>query len=451
VLQDDPDMLYSDEVLVAEDGVSVQHFIFRPAFSPEYLRSHPYIVHLVGFKPGLLRQIGGFDESLRISQDYDLILRASERAGTITHIPEMLYRWRVHGSSAGHRMIDNVMATSRTILQRHLHRCGEAGEVQDGPSFNFFDVRYPLEPGTKLAIIIPTRNQGALVRTCVESIASTAGDIDYDIVVVDHASDDPDSLACFEALRARLTLLRYEGPFNFAAINNWAVSRLKGGYTHYLFCNNDIEAYQPGWLERMMGLLQQADVGIVGAKLYYPDRHTIQHAGVVVACCGVAENLGRFRDAGQAPLDTGYLGSLVTNREVSAVTAACLLIKRTVFEAIDGFDESIAVGYGDVDLCLRAGSLGHRVVFCGYAELMHHESYTRGRHPADPHPDDTNRFLSKWTGLFAAGDPYFSPNLSPHSPNWQVNENIAVRLDLRRRRFVRGQGVIRNGAERISA
>lgn len=450
ILQDDPDMLYSDEVLVGEDGVTVEHFIFRPAFSPEYLRSHPYIVHLVGFKPGLLSRIGGFDETLRISQDYDLILRASEQAGKITHIPEMLYRWRIHTRSAGHQMIGNVMATSRAILQQHLQRCGEAGEVQDGPSFNYFEVRYPLRPNSKVAIIIPTKNQGELVRTCVGSIRNTIGKVDYELVLVDHASDDPDSLACFEQMRNQLTLLRYQGVFNFAAINNWAVDQLKGEYTHYLFCNNDIEAIQPGWLERMMALGQQPDIGIVGAKLYYPDRHTIQHAGVVVACCGVAENLGRFRDTGQVPLDTGYLGSLVTNREVSAVTAACLLIKRSVFEELNGFDESIAVGYGDVDLCLRAGTLGLRVIYCAHAALIHHESYTRGRHLADPHPEDTNLFLSKWTGLFAAGDPYFSPNLSPHSPNWQVNEDLAVKLDVQRRQFVIGHGVNRDCRARIS-
>lgn len=437
VLEDDPDMLYSDEVLVAEDGKTVQHFIFRPAFSPEYLRSHPYIVHLVGFKPGLLRRIGGFDENLRISQDYDLILRASEQAKTITHIPEMLYRWRIHGNSAGHQMIGQVMQTSRAILQRHLQRCGEAGEVHDGPSFNYFDVRYPLAPGLKVAIVIPTKNHGDLVRACIESIERTAGDAVYEIVLIDHESDDPVSLAYFDSLGSRVTLLRYSGLFNFAALNNWAVAQLDGSHTHYLFCNNDIEAIAPGWLERMLELGQKPDVGIVGAKLYYPDRKTIQHAGVVVACCGVAENLGRFRVTSEIPLDLGYIGSLICNREVSAVTAACMLIRRGVFESIGGFDEAIAVGYGDVDLCLRVGKQGLRTLFCAHAELLHHESYTRGRSQEDAHPEDTERFLAKWRALFETGDPYFNPNLSTHSPNWQVADPLAFGLDLRRRIFKR--------------
>ncbi len=388
----------------------------------------------------MLKRIGGFDETLRIAQDYDLILRASEQAEKIVHIPEILYRWRIRGTSAGHEMNHQVMETSSAILRRHLQRCGETGEVSDGPSFNFFDVRYPLTPGLKVAILIPTKNHADLVRACIESIERTVGDIAYEVVLIDHESDDPDSLAYFESVRSRVTLLRYSGPFNFAAINNWAVAQLDGSHTHYLFCNNDIEAIEPGWLERMLELGQKPDVGIVGAKLYYPDRKTIQHAGVVVACCGVAENLGRFRQTGDAPVDLGYMGSLICNHEVSAVTAACMLIRRTVFEGIGGFDQAIAVGYGDVDLCLRAGKQGYRTLFCAHAILLHHESFTRGRSQEDPHPEDTERFLAKWHALFETGDPYFNPNLSPHSPNWQVTDPLAFELDIRRRIYEREPG-----------
>lgn len=214
VVEDAPEMLYSDEVLVGEDGTSVQHFIFRPTFSPEYLRSHPYIVHLVGFKTELLRRIGGFDESLAISQDYDLILRASEQASVITHIPEMLYRWRIHPGSAGHARMRQVMETSKGVLRRHLARCGEEGEVTDGASFNFFETRYPIASAIKVAIIIPTKNHGDLVRTCVESIESSVHNVPYDIYVVDHESDDPTALACFDDLGDRIKLMRYSGPFN---------------------------------------------------------------------------------------------------------------------------------------------------------------------------------------------------------------------------------------------
>jgi GT2 family glycosyltransferase len=334
-------------------------------------------------------------------------------------------------------MMHQVVETSSTILRRHVQRCGEDGVVGEGKSFNYFDVRYPLATGLKVAIIIPTRNHAELVGACIRSIERTVADVAHEIVLIDHESDDPDSLAYFDSLRSRVTLLRYSGAFNFAAINNWAVAQLDGSHTHYLFCNNDVEAIETGWLQRMLELGQKPDVGIVGAKLYYPDGKTIQHAGVVVACCGVAENLGRFRLTSDASLDLGYMGSLICNREVSAVTAACLLIRGSVFREIGGFDETIAVGYGDVDLCLRAAMQGYRTLFCAHAKLLHHESFTRGRHHEDPHPEDSARFLAKWRGLFATGDPYFNPNLSPHSPNWQVTDPLEFRLEIQRRVFRR--------------
>jgi GT2 family glycosyltransferase len=436
IVEDAPDMLYSDEWLVDAEATHVVHTAYRPTFSPEYLRSHPYIVHLLGFRTGFLRELGGFDETLRISQDYDLVLRASEKARTIVHVPEPLYLWRTHPNSAGHAMQDHVMATSRAILERHLARCGEAGRVEDGAAFNFFDVRYPLQPGLKVAILIPTRNHADLVRACLDSLAWTLREVAHDIVLIDHDSDDPVARAYFDSLAGRVRLLRHSGPFNFSAINNRAVAQLDAGYSHYLFLNNDIEAIEPGWLERMLELGQKADVGAVGAKLFYPDGRTIQHAGVAVPCCGVAENLGRFHVTQDGCRDEGYNGSLNCNREVSAVTAACLLIQARVFHEIGGFDESLAVGFGDVDLCLRIGRRGYRNLFCAHAVLLHHESKTRGRMQEDPHPEDTERFMAKWADLYTASDPYFNPNLSGETPDWQAIMPPALNLDLSRRVYL---------------
>jgi len=433
VQADDPDMLYSDEVLISGDGSTVMDYVFRPAFSPELLRSHPYIVHMVGFRTHLLREIGGFDETLGISQDYDLILRASEKAGCIVHIPEILYRWRIHGNSAGHQKMQQVMEVSKGVLTRHLERCHESGQVSDGPGFNFFDIRYPLDPQARVAIIIPTKNHGELVRQCIESIERTVREVAFDIVLIDHASDDPASLAYFETLKSRLRVLRYEGAFNFSAINNWAVSRLEREYSHYLFCNNDIEAIRPGWLERMMEPAQNPSVGIVGAKLFYPDCKTIQHAGVCVGAFGRAEHYGKFLRLPDDRLEPGYLGGLVINHEVSAVTAACLLISKKAFDEAQGFDEKIAVGFGDVDLCLKVGEKGYRVVFCPYAELVHHESYTRGTSSEDAHPEDTALYRDKWHALLNAGDFYFNPNLSLYSTTWDFNFPLVFKAQVQRR------------------
>ena len=435
ILDDDPDMIYSDEAHLSDDGQEVINHTHRPAFSPEYLRACPYIVHLVAFRTALLRQIGGADVSLPISQDYDLILRASEKARKIVHIPEILYLWRQRKLSSGHKRKSQVMQTSQAVLARHLERCGEPGVVRDGVQFNYFDVRYSLQSGLKVAMIIPTKNHGALVRQCIESIERTVKRVAYDIILVDHASDDAPSLAYFEQLKGRYQVLRYEGAFNFSAINNWAVSHLQGDFTHYLFCNNDIEAIEEGWLERMMELCQKPDVGIVGAKLLYPDRKMIQHAGVCVGMYGIAEHYGKFMDdvlpgGGVHP---GYHGTLIANHEMSAVTAACALMRKDAFERVGGYEEELAVGFGDVDLCLKTRAAGYRILFCARAVLVHHESYTRGKSRVDPHPEDSARFAKKWRATLDRCDPYYNPNLTLQSTRWEVEQPLRFRLDLDRR------------------
>lgn len=438
IAHDDPDMVYSDEVLVSPDGETVLQYFHRPAFSPEYLRSHPYIVHMVGFRTRLVRELGGFDEQLKISQDYDLILRASEQARTIVHLPEILYQWRTHTSSAGHEKINEVMAASTHVLQRHLQRCSVHGTVGPGASFNFFETRYPLAPGLRVAIIIPTKNHGDLVRQCIDSIHATTTGVDYDIVVIDHASDDPDTIAYLASVRPQVQVLRYEGPFNFSRINNWAVAQLNGSHSHYLFCNNDIEALEPGWLQRMLELAQQPDTGIVGAQLLYPDRSSIQHAGVCVGAFGIAEHYGKFLRLPPDRIDISFMGRLITTHEVSAVTAACLLMRRNAFEEVNGFDEALAVGFGDVDLCLRTLERGWRILYCPQATLLHHESYTRGKTVGyDPHPEDSAKFSARWKDFLQQGDPYFNPGLSLQHTCWQVQEPLLCHVRIGRRVFKR--------------
>ena len=428
VQQDDPDMLYSDEILVSPDGATVLQYVCRPVFSPEYLRQHPYIVHLAGFRTALLRELGGFDETLSISQDYDLILRASERARRIVHIPEILYQWRTHTASAGHARAAEVMRISSNVLQRHLDRIQLPGTVEPGMSFNFFLPRYRPAPGQRVAIIIPTKNHGELVRQCIDSLRATIPQAAYDIILIDHDSTDPASLAYFATLPGpQTTVLRYSGPFNFSAINNWAVRQLppERAYTHYLFCNNDIQAIEPGWLEHMLALAQQPDVGIVGAQLLYPDGITIQHAGVCVGAFGAAEHYGKFLRLPPDRVDIAHQGRLIATHEVSAVTAACLLMRRDTFEAIGGYDETLAVGFGDVDLCLRTLQRGWRILYCPHATLLHHESLTRGKTEGyDPHPEDSARFLQRWQTWLDHGDPYFHPAYNERHTAWLLRNPL---------------------------
>ena len=431
VMEDDPDLLYSDEVLVTPDGATVRRYAYRPGFSLEYLREHPYIVHLVAYRTSLLRDIGGFDEKLAISQDYDLILRAAERAKAIVHIPDILYRWRIHGGSAGGERKQQVMDISRSVLQRHLERSGDAGRIEEGGRFNLFEARYALREGLKVAIIIPTRNHGELLRQCIESIRANAGAAAYDIVVIDHESDDPETRAYLLSLGGSARVLHYEGVFNFSAINNFAVAKLGEGHSHYLFCNNDIEAIEPGWLERMLELGQQPSVGIVGAMLFYPDRKHIQHAGVCVGMYGAAEHYAKWVRFPDDPVEPELMR---VNREVSAVTAACMLMRADAFREVQGFDETIAVGFGDVDLCLRAGERGYRVIISPHARLVHHESYTRGTSRGnDPHPEDSALFRLKWKELLRAGDPFYNPGYSNEHTHWPVKQPLHVAFEIRRR------------------
>lgn len=447
IVEDDPDIIYSDECLVSEDCDKVLNFAFRPGFSPEFLRSHPYIVHLVAYRTQLLKEIGGFNASLKISHDYDLLLRAVEKATCITHIPEALYLWRIHPCSAGHTLQEKVMDASKAILTKHLERQQQAGYVTDGEHFNFFNSRYTLSPDLKVAIIIPTKNCGAIARQCIESIQKTVQEVDYDIVLVDHASDEPESVEYFRSIAHQCKVLRYEGTFNFSTINNWAVAQLDKSYSHYLFCNNDIEAIEEGWLERMLELAQQPDIGIVGAKLLYPDLITIQHAGVGVGLRGAAEHYGKFMPntaENDAPM-LGHLGALIASREVSSVTAACLLMRRDAFEAINGFDQQFAVGFGDVDLCLRTHQVGYRVIFCPQATLVHHESLTRGKSIGfDPHPEDSALFLSRWKPIIESGDPYYNPNLCTFSTSWHPLQHLEVNVQVTRRVYRKGVHLTQN-------
>lgn len=438
VIHNQADMVYSDEMMISANGKEMLYHAHRPAFSPEYLRGHPYIVHLVGFRTSLLKEIGGFDETLTISQDYDLILRASEKSQVIVHLPEILYLWRVVPTSSGHDKASVVMETSTRILQQHLGRIKIHGQVSAGAGFNFFKTHHPLQEGLRTAIIIPTKNHGDLVRQCVESIRNTVQEASYDVIVIDHASDDPETMAYLSTLDGNAKVLRYEGPFNFSSINNWAIAQLDRPYSHYLLCNNDIEALKPGWLEQMLQLAQDPTVGIVGAELLYPDHSSVQHAGVCVGAFGIAEHYGKYLKVDPDQPDIRYLGRLAVPHEVSAVTAACLLIRKDAFDAVHGLDEGLAVGFGDVDLCLRVLEKGWRILQCPPAILIHHESYTRGKSIGeDPHPQDSAAFVARWKEFLHLGDPYHNPCLLLTQHSWHVKTPLHCSFVSRRRVFER--------------
>ena len=428
-----PDFIYSDEACISEDEKEILSFVLRPQFSLERLRSTPYIVHLICFNTQFLRNLGGLNEDLCISQDYDLILRTAEQTQNIVHIPEILYLWRTLSTSAGHKMQHKVMATSTKILEQHLARCQEVATVTQSDFFNFFQVHYPLKTTLNIAIIIPTKNHAPLVQQCIQSLQRTIKSVGYEIIVIDHDSDEQESINYFKSLKKEHTVFQYQGDFNFSAINNFAVTALAQHsdtvFSHYLFCNNDIEAIKEGWLEQMLELGQQDDIAIVGPKLIYPDNDQIQHAGVGVGLFTAAEHYAKFLNntLPDGRVNPGYHGILLCNQEISAVTAACLLIKSSIFDQVDGFDEQLAVGFGDTDLCLKVRALGQRVIFTPHVTLLHHESYTRGLY--NEHPEDTSLFTQRWKTYMEKGDPYYNPNYSNQSFYWAIQSPLPLSAD----------------------
>ncbi len=423
------DLLYSDEAQTAENIEAITELRLRPAFSHDYYLSHPYFVHLVCARTETARAIGGWDETMAISADVDFVLRMIETARVVAHVPAVLYRWRTHSGSTGHAKQDAVMAATTGALQRHLDRLGTGATVAPGLGFNQFRVDWPAAPG-RVLIVMPTKNKVELLRTAIDSIERTCARGDYRLVVIDHQSDDPATCAYLEKIAVRHTVMRYAGPFNFSAMNNAAVAAHGAGAAFVLFLNNDIEATQDGWLDRLRRLAARPDVGAVGALLMYVDR-SVQHAGVILGFNDSADHALKFQNvfldaAGRRNL--GYNCALTSVRDYSAVTAACMMMRRDVFDAVGGFDQAFGIGFNDTDLCLRIGRLGLRILYDGATVLYHYESATRSQTKQVFHPEDTTLMITRWGSVLRAGDPFYNPNLSLKTQDHVPREDAACKV-----------------------
>ncbi len=412
----DPDIIYFDEALIDEDATRVLNVSARGAFDLPHYLSHPYIVHPIFFRRALVQQAGGFDVTLAISHDVDFFLRCLLQARTITHVPLVGYLWRQVQKSLGTIRQAEVSNATQHAIERFLNaRFGwSKGSVELGSGFNMYDIKPPPLENVRVAIVIPTKNRGALVDNCVQSIVSRRdfNASTHEIFIVDHESDEPSSLAILDRWSSKVgvTVLRHHGPWNFSEINNSAVKQIesRGTFSHFVFMNNDIELRTNDWLDALLGTFRFDDVGIVGCCLLYPDT-LVQHAGVVVGLCGAAEHAFKFssgflEDGRRAP---GYLGSLVATRHYGAVTAALMVVATEAFDAIGGFDEALAVGFNDTDLCIRASEAGWRTCYVGRVEATHFESASRGKSAGDPHPADTAHFIDRHLQEIRRGDVYY--------------------------------------------
>ncbi len=405
----DADVVYSDEDKLDELSDRCQP-TFKPDWSPDWLMSTAYICHLFVVRRSLVDEIGGLRPDFDGSQDYDLMLRSTERARSVVHIPEVLYHWRMVAGSAAEDSRAKPWAheASRRAVAAALQRRGEPGRVDDGPYVGIYNVRRVVRGNPLVSALVPFRNEASLLRSCVESIRSLAGYDNVEIVLADNDSDDPETGALLEQLREdpAVKTIRSPGTFNWSKINNEAVAASRGDFL--LFLNNDVEGKSQDWLLAMLEHAQRPEVGAVGARLLYPDG-SVQHAGVVVGMYGKTGHVAQ----GVPGYDPGYMGMTKLTRNLSAVTGACMMTRRDVFERLGGFDEQMAAGYGDIDYCLKVRGAGYLVVYTPVAELLHAESYSRGAFEDD---DEFEPFSRRWGRRVEDVDPYFNPNLSRHSP-----------------------------------
>jgi len=406
---DDVDVIYTDEDKYDElDRPFQPHF--KPDWSPDLLLAFPYLGHLTAIRREVLHRIGGFRPEFDGSQDFDVMLRSTEEARSVVHIPRVLYHWRVVAGSAAGDPDAKPWAydASRRVVEDALVRRGIEGEVDGGPFQGAYHVRREVIGSPTVSVIIPFRDQAALTVACLDSLEVAPGYDIAEVVLIDNGSTDPETAALRRRLetRPRTRMLEYPGPFNWPAINNMAAATCDSDML--LFLNNDITASSDGWLHALVELAQRPEVGAVGARLVYPDGK-LQHAGVVLGLGGVAGHLF----AGMPVGDMGYFGYDQVVREYSAVTAACLLVRRQVFEEVGGYHEIFAVGFNDVDFCIRLGQAGYRVLYTPHAELVHYESVSRG---LSGFQGDYEEFLARWTELLRAGDPYYNPNLGRLDP-----------------------------------
>ena len=418
----DAGLIYSDEDKIDVNGRRYDPH-FKCNFNYELLLSQNMICHLGVYRRSILNEIGGFVPGYEGSQDHDLALRAIEHLtpSQIVHVPRVLYHWRAITGSTAMAASEKPYAAiaARKAIADHLARRGISAEVIPAPQApSLVRVRFTIpEPQPLVSIIIPTRDRADLLGMCLDSLLAKTGYQNYEIIVIDNGSVEPATHALLARMpKDRVRVLRDASPFNYSALNNRAVEQAKGDFVCLM--NNDIEITDGDWLREMVSFAIQPGVGAVGARLWYPDGR-LQHGGVILGIGGVAGHAHKFLEHNQC----GYFCRAVLHQAFSAVTAACLVIRKSIYQDVGGLDEKLEIAFNDVDFCLRVREAGYRNVWTPYAELVHHESATRGHETT---PEKQQRFgreiglmESRW-GDILREDPAYSPNLSLHSEDFSL-------------------------------
>ena len=369
------EIVYTDEDKVTSDLSERYQPNFKPDFNLDLLRSNNYICHLLVVKKTLVQEVGGQKKEFDGAQDHEFLFRCIEKAKGIEHIPKVLYHWRVHKASTADNPLSKKYAydAGKRAVTEHIRRCGEEAEVTDTLFPGFYRAKYQVTGEPLVSIIIPNKDEKETLKKCLDSIKEKSTYRNYEIIIVENNSTGQEIFDYYKEIDGRdgIRVVYWKSGFNYSALNNFGFTFAKGDYI--LCLNNDVTVITPDWLERMIGQCQRKEVGIVGARLLYED-DTIQHAGVVVGLGGVPAHV-----LCKLPRDAeGYMGRLRCVQEISAVTAACMMVKTSVFKAVGGFDEELKVAFNDIDLCMKVRKYGVKIVFTPYAELYHYESKSRG-------------------------------------------------------------------------
>jgi glycosyltransferase involved in cell wall biosynthesis len=435
-------LVYSDEDKISATGRRYNPY-FKPEFSLELFRSQNYLNHLTMHRTETVRDAGGWRPGFDGSQDYDLNLRIIERIdhAAIRHIPEVLYHWRaVAGSTAlavGEK--DRAYTAGFRALNDHVSRLGLAALVEEAPGVPFYRLRFaPPRPAPLVSLIVPTRDRADLLRMSVGSILAKTTYEPFEVIIVDNGSVEEETKDLLSELRRepRVHVLAYPHPFNYPALNNFAAEAAEGELVGLV--NNDIEVISPDWLTEMVSWAAQPEVGCVGAKLYYPDR-SIQHGGVILGIGGVAGHGHKAFPGNEA----GYFGRLKVVQNISAVTGACLVVRKQLYFEVGGLDEALSIAFNDVDFCLKVRDAGYRNVWTPYAELCHHESASRGyeqtREQRQRFAKEVTYMKQKW-GDALTSDPFYSPHLALDREDFSIRQHRLPRRRVNAARRSRASG-----------
>ena len=425
------DYIYCDETTFKGDSINNMITLhFKPDFAIDNLRANNYICHFSVFSRELLEGTELFRSGFDGSQDHDMILRLTSNAKKVVHVPKLLYYWRSHKNSVASDISAKpyAIAAAKGAVADHLTKSGFKNfEIKSTRAFDtIFEIKYEILHEDKISILIPNKDHLEDLRRCIDSIKERTTYDNYEIIIIENNSEDKAVFDYYETLKQqeKIKVVTYKGEFNYSKINNFGAQFAQGKYL--LLLNNDTQIITMNWLEAMLMYAQRDDVGAVGAKLYYGDK-TIQHAGVVVG-------LGAHRTAGHTHYkinydNLGYMGKLCYAQNVSAVTGACLMVKKSLYDKLNGLDEEFRVALNDVDFCLRLREKGYLNVFTPFAELYHFESISRGSDieeeaKAKRYEQESEVFRNRWKEILAKGDPYYNPNFSLDHSDYTLKINI---------------------------